>query len=218
MIVRRHDGALLLPRLYAILDGGTVRAAGLDLRATAETLRAAGVLLLQYRDKTASEIEILENARAISLIFKGSGACLLLNDFAHLVAEAAWDGVHVGQSDTSVGEARRHVGPDRLVGISTHSPEQFLRAADTDANYIAYGPIFPTGSKPDAEAPVGLQGLRDVRRLDVRPLVAIGGISRERMRDVFAAGANSIAVIGALYERPDSIVDSVSQLLEAATS
>ena len=218
MIARKADGSLRLPRIYAILDGDSIRSAGLDLRSTAITLRDAGVLLLQYRDKTASEIEILENAHAIRTIFQGASATLLLNDFPHLVAEARWDGVHVGQTDTAVLEARRQIGRDRLVGISTHTPEQFSEAADTDADYIAYGPIFETGSKADAETPVGLQGLRDLRRLDARPLVAIGGISRERLSSVFAAGADSVALISALYRHPPSMLETVSGLLEAAAS
>ena len=218
MIARKTDGRLQLPRIYAILDGGSLRSAGLDLRSTATALRDAGILLLQYRDKMAPDAEILENARAIRTIFKGSAATLLLNDFAHLVAAAEWDGVHVGQTDSTVLEARRQVGAERLVGISTHTPEQFSQAAETDADYIAYGPIFQTGSKADAEAPVGLHGLRDVRRLDARPVVAIGGISRERLSGVFAAGADSVAVISALYRDPACVTETVSRLLESAAS
>ncbi len=158
----------------------------------------------------------LRNAGEIGSVFEGSGARLLLNDFPHLVAEAGWDGVHVGQADGSVAEARRQVGPDRLVGVSTHTVAQLHRAAATDADYIAYGPIFATGSKVDAETPVGLPGLRGVRRLDSRPLVAIGGISRERMSDVFGAGADCVALIGALYRGPATLLDNVSQILETA--
>ena len=216
LIDRRTNRELQLPKIYAILDGGFLRSAGLDLQVTAMSLRDAGVLLLQYRDKLASETEVLANARAVGAIFKGSGATLVLNDFPHLVADAGWGGVHVGQTDTTIAEARLRVGPDRLVGISTHTPEQFSRAAETDADYIAYGPIFPTKSKPDAETTVGLYGLHDIRRLDPRPLVAIGGISRERMTEVFAAGADSVALISALYQDPTCVVGTVSKLLEAA--
>ena len=218
MIAKKTKDTLRLPKIYAILDGDALRAAGLGLRAAAIALREAGILLLQYRDKPAAENEILENARAIRTIFKGSGARLLLNDFPHLVAEAGWDGVHVGQTDLSVAEARRQVGPDRIVGISTHTPEQFSQAADTEADYLAYGPIFSTASKPDAKPPVGLQGLRNIRKLDPRPLVAIGGISLEQMSGVFAAGADSVSLIGALYRDPTSVVNTVSKLIEAAAS
>ena len=218
MNARKADRRLILPRIYAILDGGTLRSAGLDLLTTALTLREAGILLLQYRDKAASGAEILENARAIGSIFKGSGARLLLNDSPSLAAEAGWDGVHVGQTDPSVAEARLQVGPDRLVGVSTHTPEQFYQAVDSDADYIAYGPIFSTGSKPDAETPVGLDGLRNIRGLDARPLVAIGGISHQQVSSVFAAGADSVALIGALYQESAPLFETVSRLLETAAS
>lgn len=102
--------------------------------------------------------------------------------------------------------------------MSTHTPEQFHQATTTDADYIAYGPIFSTASKLDAEAPVGLHGLRELRRVDTRPLVAIGGISRERMSEVFAAGADSVALIGALYQGPTSVLDTVVELLATAAS
>lgn len=207
-----------LPRLYGILDGSAVRAAGLDLLPAAASLRDAGLKLLQYRDKHETEAEILRNARAIGKLFAGTGAILILNDWPEIAVEARWDGVHVGQTDAAVSEARRIVGADRVVGVSTHTAAQFLLAAETDADYLAFGPIFQTTTKPDAEPAVGLAGLREVRSLTKQPVVAIGGISLEGMPDVFAAGASSVAVIGALFEAGESVFESASGLLEAAGS
>ena len=205
-----------LPRLYAILDGAAARAGGFDLLDAARSLREAGVQLVQYRDKTAHESAILNTARAIRSVFDGSDTILVLNDWPEIAVQARWDGVHVGQSDVSVLEARRIVGAGRLVGTSTHSLEQFHSALKSDADYIAYGPIFSTTSKQNAESPLGIHGLREVRGLSQRALVAIGGVSPERMAEVFAAGADSVAVIGALYKREQTIFEAATQLLQSA--
>ena len=205
-----------IPRLYAILDGTAVRAADFDLLAAARSLRDAGVRLLQYRDKDAAESELFKNACAIGSIFDGCDTTLILNDWPEISVAANWHGVHVGQSDISVLEARRLVGDGRLVGVSTHSPAQFRNALETDADYIAYGPIFSTVTKRDAEAPIGVQGLRNVRTLGRRSLVAIGGISSGRMKSVFAAGADSVAVISALFQREQTVLSAAAHLLRTA--
>ncbi len=207
---------LELPKLYAILDGTAVRSRGFALLDAARALRDAGIRLLQYRDKDVTEREIRENAYAIQSIFAGSNATLILNDWPEIVAEVRWHGVHVGQSDASVADARRLVGDGRLVGVSTHSPEQFCSALESDADYIAFGPIFGSMTKQDAESPVGIEGLQEVRKLSRRPLVAIGGISVERMSSVFAAGADTVAVIGALFQREQMILNTASHLLRTA--
>ena len=205
-----------IPRLYAILDGSAVRSAGFELLHAARALRDAGIQLLQYRDKALTQSEVLDNARAIGSIFAGSNASLVLNDWPEMVVEAGWQGVHVGQSDASIAEARRLVGDGRLVGVSTHSSEQFRSALETAADYIAYGPIFGTMTKRDAETPVGIEGLQLVRKLSRRPLVAIGGISLDRMEGVFAAGAHSVAVIGALFHPELPVLDAASCLPRSA--
>lgn len=204
-----------LPRLYAILDGSTLRASEIDLFVAARQLRDAGISLVQYREKTASVPEILENARMLRTIFDGSGAILLLNDWPEIAVKAELDGVHIGQTDAHVAAARQSIGPNCLIGVSTHTPEQFQAALATDANYIAYGPIFSTQTKPDAESAVGIEGLKEVRKLSDRHLVAIGGISRERLGEVLNAGADSVALVGALYERGRSIAENASRLLQA---
>ena len=207
-----------IPRLYVILDGDSVRAEGLTLVECARALHAAKVSLVQYRDKSASRSEILAAAATIRSVFEGSGATLILNDSPELAREAEWDGVHVGQGDPAVAEARRILGPGRVVGISTHTAEQFRAASATDADYIAFGPVFRTVTKVDAEPVVGLEGVRQVRGMDARPLVAIGGISNERIRSVIEAGADAVAVIGALFERGRSVEENAVRLLATAAN
>jgi thiamine-phosphate pyrophosphorylase len=118
---------------------------------------------------------------------------------------AEFDGVHVGQGDLSPEDARRVVGADRIVGVSTHTEAQVQAAERTGADYIAIGPAFATGTKPDAEQVVGLEGIRRARALTAKPLVAIGGITRANARSVIDDGADSVAVISGLLAPGESV-------------
>ena len=198
------------PALYAIADRETLDASRVLVRAFAEELRDAGVRLLQYRDKKNSPQEVLRAARDIADVFAGSGATLILNDRADLAALLGW-GVHVGQGDLLVEAARRLVGR-AVVGVSTHTREQVLAASLTSADYVAVGPVFSTATKPDAEPAVGLEGVRRARELTAKPLVAIGGISRDNRQEVHDAGADSIAVIAALLVAGTKTSDLVRDL------
>jgi len=196
---------MLLPRLYPIVDEGFVARSGLDVVHYAEELRAAGVELLQYRNKCGSPQEILRVAALMREAFAGIDCRLIMNDRADLAALARWDGVHVGQGDLSPGDVRRLVGAGRWVGVSTHTDEQVRTADERDVEYIAVGPVFATGTKLDAEPVIGLDGVRRARALSKKPIVAIGGITRENARSVIDAGADSVAVISALVVREESV-------------
>ena len=186
-----------LPRLYAIVDRRTLDARGNSVAEFARELRDAGVRLLQYRDKSGSPQQILAAAEEIARVFADvEDAALVMNDRADLALLAGW-GVHVGQGDLSVTDAKRVVG-ERMVGVSTHTDEQVLEAAASAANYVAVGPVFTTSTKPDAEAVIGLEGVRRARALTSKSLVAIGGITMGNARSVIDAGADAVAVISAL--------------------
>ena len=194
-----------LPRLYAIADADVLLALGVGLGDFAEELRAAGVELLQYRNKSGSPQEIVRNAGLIREVFSGVRCRLIMNDRADLAVLAGFDGVHVGQGDLSPEAARRVVGAGRWVGVSTHTEEQ-VRVADAGcADYVAVGPVFSTGTKLDAEAVIGLEGVRRARGLTKKPLVAIGGITRGNARSVMEAGVDSVAVIGGLMAPGESV-------------
>lgn len=187
--------------MYAILDAETCARRALALLTVARAWRAEGVQLIQYRDKQGSDAEVLCNAKKISEIFAASDAFLFLNDRVHLVREAGFHGAHVGQGDLAVLEARRVLGPDMLLGISTHSVEQAV-AADTDeVDYLAIGPVFPTATKVNPDPVVGLAGVRSVRSQTGKPLVAIGGITSQNGAEVLASGADSVAVISGLLPK-----------------
>jgi thiamine-phosphate pyrophosphorylase len=202
------------PRLYPILDQGLIESRGIALGRIAEELKAAGVMLAQYRNKVGERDSILRNASEMWEVFDGSGCRLILNDHADLVGPAGFGGVHVGQGDLSPEDARRVVGAKRWVGVSTHNDEQVRIANGTSADYIAVGPVFATGTKIDAEAVIGLEGLRRARALTGKPIVAIGGITRENARSVLDAGADSVAIISGLFVDGETVEKVAGDFLE----
>src|SRR3979490_3017946 len=183
---------LVLPRLYVILDATLLNNSPHDC---AQELAAAGVRLLQYRNKSASACDLLETARQLVSSLTSYGSSLIVNDRPDVAALAGAAGVHVGQEDLDPEQARAVVGEKMRVGVSTHNLEQFRRAAATSADYIAVGPIFTTTSKENPDPVVGLELIRQLRPLPDKPIVAIGGITLERAASVIAAGADSVAVI-----------------------
>jgi len=195
---RASSGALTLPRLYAIVDAEMLASRRLELGWYAKQLRAGGVTLLQYRDKRGTDEEILRGAKIIEDAFRGIKHTLVMNDSPVLAMLSDWNAVHVGQEDATIAKAREVLQPGGIVGCSTHTDDQVRVADEAGADYIAIGPVFSTTTKRDAEPVVGLDGVRQARRLTKRPLVAIGGITQQNAASVIEAGADSVAVIGAL--------------------
>lgn len=203
-----------LPLLYPIVDADVLERSGLALVDFVQQLRMGGVTLLQYRDKAGAPQDVLRAAGVIREAVGGSDCRLVLNDRADLAVLAGWGGVHVGQGDLSPEDARRVVGPERWVGTSTHSDEQVRLADLSCADYVAVGPVFATGTKLDAEPVIGLEGVRRARALTLKPLVAIGGITRANARSVVDAGADSVAVISGLLIEGESVSKVARDFLE----
>jgi thiamine-phosphate pyrophosphorylase len=164
-----------------------------------------GASFIQLRDKEASGRELLDQAIACLKLTREAGATLIINDRVDVALTAGADGVHLGQDDLSVDEAREILGEDKIIGVSTHSIDQFRAALETSANYIALGPVFPTLTKENTVPVVGLELVREARKLTDRPLVAIGGINLGRAPEVIEAGADCVAVISALYPLPEKV-------------
>ena len=234
-------GVVMLPRFYVIVDAEILRQRSVALRAFALELQSAGVTLVQWRDKVGSAQELLAGAAVLREVFEGRGCRLVMNDRADLTVLAGFGGVHVGQGDLLPEDARavaRDAVPHRsqgregwgtrivpgaefaatgtnfIVGISTHTDEQVRVAAAGCADYVAVGPVFSTGTKVDAEPVVGLEGVRRARALTEKPLVAIGGITRENARSVIDAGADSVAVISGLLVEGASVEKVARDFLE----
>jgi thiamine-phosphate pyrophosphorylase len=194
---------LVLPRLYVILDAALLTVPETEC---AKKLAAAGVRLLQYRNKLGSARELFESSKRLSSLLVPQGVTFVVNDRADVAAVAGADAVHVGQDDLGVEEARLAAGAGRFVGVSTHNLEQFQRAATSSADYIAVGPIFATGTKANPDPVVGTQFIRKVRTVTDKPIVAIGGITLERAPEIIEAGADSVAVIGDILGAPEPAV------------
>ncbi len=199
------DEPMEMRGLYAIADMGTLAARGISLRAFCDELREAGVQMVQYRDKAADDEVALYRAEEIGEVFEGSGTTLIVNDRLDLMLLAGWDGVHLGQEDFETSEARIVAGDGRIIGLSTHTPQQVWEAEQSVADYVAIGPVFATGTKPDAAPPVGLEGVRRARELTTKPLVAIGGINRRNAAAVIDAGADSLAIISGLFGEGETV-------------
>lgn len=160
--------------------------------------------MVQYRNKIDPPRLVYEKARPLRELAAALGVRFLINDRCDIALAVDADGVHLGQSDLPLELARKLMGPERLIGISTHCPEEVHTATKGGADYIGFGPIFPTATKPDHEPVVGLAGLRQIRTLTPLPIFAIGGITEATAADVIDAGANGIAVTSAILDAPDT--------------
>ena len=221
-----------LPRMYAILDANCFPDAN-ALFSAAKELVASGCTLLQYRNKSGNARVMLEQARELGRVLgqnphfsqsrgemghpysdrTGNSVRLIMNDRADLCLATGFDGVHVGQDDLSPEAVRKIIGPDRLLGVSTHNPEQLRDADLTSADYLAIGPVFATSSKEKPDPVVGLEGVRRARALTRKPLVAIGGITRANAASVIEAGADSVAVISDLLRDPRKSAEEFFRIL-----
>jgi thiamine-phosphate pyrophosphorylase len=192
--------SIAFPPLYAVLSADSFSG---NLEDWACQLADAGVELIQYRNKAATSRELLRVAQSLSALAHSRRFRFVVNDRADVALLAGAGGVHVGQDDLPVEAARRVCGPARWVGVSTHNLEQLRAAAASSADYVAVGPVFSTDSKSNPDPVVGLEFVRQARALTSKPLVGIGGITAERAAAVYAAGADSVAVISDLSQAAD---------------
>ena len=188
--------------IYALCDNNLNP--GLQHRDLAERLLAGGVPVLQLRMKGEKDLARVRAATEAILAFKSRyDFRFILNDFVELAAELPVDGIHLGQDDMDISEARRRLGPGRLIGYSSHSLEEALAAERQGADYVALGAIFPTATKGPGHPVQGVETLRQVAATLQVPVVAIGGIVRENFSQVVAAGPAAVAMIGALTQAQD---------------
>ena len=192
---------MALPRLYPILDTESLARRNCAVELAAEAMLEGGARILQFRHKGHFSRAVFEQAERVADLCRRAGTLFVVDDRAD-IAMLLDAGLHVGQDDLPPQDARRLLGPGRLLGFSTHNAEQFAAALKEPVDYLAFGPIFPTSTKENPDTVVGLGQLRRLRTLADRTLVAIGGISRANALLVLAAGADSMAVISDLL--PDT--------------
>jgi len=182
------------PYLYPIVDTAVCRARGMDPVRLADACFRAGVRMLQIRTKDESSAALLAVADRIVAAGRAAGARVIVNDRPDIALMAGADGAHIGQEDLPVEAARAILGPDRVVGVSTHTRDQIDRALQTTADYVAVGPIFGTSTKNTGYSARGLELVAYAAGRG-KPIVAIGGITLDRASEVVAAGASGLAVI-----------------------
>jgi len=201
-----------LPRLYPILDTSALERRGLAMVDVAAAILEGGARVLQIRHKGLWSGKVLEDAREVASLCQQAGAMLIVDDRAD-IAKLLGAGLHVGQDDLAPADARALLGDGAMIGFSSHDAAQLRGAAAEPVDYVALGPIFSTASKQNPDPVVGVDELRRCHALVGKPLVAIGGITRENARAVFDAGADAVAVIADLLPAGATAAD-VRQRIE----
>ena len=192
-----------LPRVYPIVDTTTLARVDFDPVKAAAALLDGGARILQFRHKGFWSRDVFAQAQEIAVLCRSVDAPLIVNDRADY-AGLLRAGVHLGQDDLVPADARTVIGSEPIVGFSTHNPGQMCAAQSEPVDYVAFGPVFTTGSKERPDPTVGIEGLRTVHAVNSKPLVAIGGITRDNAALCWGAGAGSVAVIGDLLTHPCS--------------
>jgi thiamine-phosphate pyrophosphorylase len=202
-----------LPNIYPIIDIPLISSD--NIRKTAQAIIDGGAKILQLRAKKLSSGEFLEAALIIRKITKDKGAIFILNDRVDIALLTDADGVHLGQDDLPVNEARRLLGNNKIIGYSTHNLREALESKKLPVDYISFGPIFSTKTKEDAQTPKGLKGLDEAKKAVKIPIVAIGGIIETNMAHVLKQGVESMAMISDILTAKD-ISQKIKRLISIA--
>jgi thiamine-phosphate pyrophosphorylase len=197
----------LFPKIYPILDASIIPAVGRAefLRRLGGSLAEAGVTLLEYRNKAGAETELLADARILRAAMPAGQVKLILDDSVDLIEQIGFDGVHVDAGDAAPAEARRLLGPERVVGTFGGSETLVPGILSEPADYFSIGPVFPTRTKQTSKTPIGMEGVRRLREeAGSGPvLVAVGGITLAAAGEALAAGASMVAVAGGIFRQAD---------------
>jgi thiamine-phosphate diphosphorylase len=203
--------SIKLPKVYPITDA---RLSGLTHAEQVARLSAGGATFIQLREKHLSPREFYQEAEEALRVARERGVRLIINDRVDIALALSADGVHLGQSDLPPAAAREILGERALIGFSTHNVEQAIEAARLPVDYIAIGPVYSTITKENPDPVIGLEGLRRVRAaIGPVPLVAIGGIRRENVREALEAGADTVAVISLLLNQPAEIKERTREIM-----
>ena len=183
-----------IPKLYLITDRHLSKHG--EEKDVLDALES-GIKIIQYREKDLPEDHIITTAKKLRILTRKYNALLIINDRPEIAEKIGADGVHIGQDDTSIKEARK-IFKGKIIGVSAKTLEQSIAAEKGGATYIGLGPIYDTSTKGDAGNGIGLNILKEVKKNTTIPIVAIGGINKTNAKDVFNADADSIAVISAI--------------------
>jgi thiamine-phosphate pyrophosphorylase len=202
--------------LYLVTDRGLARG-----RSTPEIVSAAvhgGATIVQLREKDCSTRDFIEQALTIKEFLKGRGVPLIINDRVDVAQAVKADGVHLGQTDMPLKVAKKILGDSMIIGISAESLEDAVEAEKGGADYLGVSPIYATPTKTDTAPPLGLQGLREIRKTVRLPIVGIGGLNRDNAAEVIRNGADGVAVVSAIVaaDDPQMAADALKQIIKEA--
>lgn len=188
-------------RLYLVTDRGL--SLGRDLLWVVREAVAGGVTIVQLREKDTGTRDFVALGRQLVEELRPLGVPLIINDRVDVALAVGADGVHIGQSDMPYADARRLLGPDKIIGLSVETMDEVKEANSLDVDYIAMSPVYSTATKTDTAPPFGLEGLRQAAALTVHPSVAIGGMNRQTVAGAMACGIDGVAVVSAICSAPD---------------
>lgn len=188
-------------RLYAVTDRAWA-ADGDGLLRQIEDAIDGGAAVVQLREKHLDPAAFLAEAERFTALCRRRGAVSIINDRVDVALKSGADGVHIGQEDLAAGDARRILGPEKIIGVSAHSVEEALRAQAAGADYLGVGAAFATGTKADAR-PISRETIRAITAAVDIPVVAIGGVSRDNILELKGCGLDGVAVVSALFAQPD---------------
>jgi len=197
--------------LYAVTDRRCL--CGRTLTDVVRESLDGGVTFVQFREKQLERAQFVEEAKGLKQLCREYGVPFVINDYVGIAAEVNADGVHVGQDDMAVGDARAQLGPDKMIGVSAQTVEQAIRAENLGASYLGVGAVFPTTSKEDA-VDVSFATLKAICEAVTIPVIAIGGITRENVQQLSGSGICGVAAINAIYAQPD--IQQAARRLKAA--
>ena len=187
-------------RLYLVTDRGL--SLGRSLEEVVIEAVAGGATMVQLREKEAPTGEFVALAKRLRALLAPLGVPLVINDRVDVALAADADGVHIGQSDMAYEDARRLLGPDKIIGLSVENFEDLERANSLDVDYVGISPVYGTPTKTDTAQPFGLEGLRKAVELSTHPTVAIGGMNQQTVAEVMATGCDGVAVVSAICSAP----------------
>lgn len=210
MLTMLKKELLKRPGIYLVTDRKALK--GKDVIKTLSSSLEAGIDIIQFRDKEASDREFFDIGKKIKDLLNKKDVLFIIDDRVDMALALDSDGVHLGQADMPVKEAREILGREKTIGLSTHSVEQLRHAMTEDIDYISVGPVFSTPTKPDYKA-VGIELVKIAAKESRVPFVAIGGIDESNIKDVFSAGAKRAAVVRAILSADDPFL-ATKKLIE----
>ena len=185
-------------RLYLIVDKKI--SYNRNIPAMVARIKGSGAGIIQFRDKQSNKESIVKEALLLRKALSSTNTLFIVNDYLDVAKILNCDGLHLGQKDSSLGIARKILGPDKIIGVSCHNLKQALKAQEEGADYIGFGPVFPTTTKPRIKKTTGLNLMKKLKKRMKIPFFAIGGINKSNINEVLSSGTDKVAICSAILK------------------